>query len=154
MRFADVVFVVADAVLADVDFSVAYLYKFHFLRLLGWQGQENVREEIQRSRALVLPSFAEGLPVVLMESLALGRPVITTWVAGIPELVENGRDGWLVPPGAVEELADAMEQALAAPSARLEAMARHGRDKVLRDHNVSTEAAKLADLFRRQVEAA
>ena len=49
-----------------------------------------MREEILAARALVLPSFAEGLPVVIMEAMALRRPVLTTYVAGIPELVRQG----------------------------------------------------------------
>jgi colanic acid/amylovoran biosynthesis glycosyltransferase len=124
------------------------------VKMLGWQSQEAVQREMLRSRALVLPSFAEGLPVVLMESLALGRPVITTWVAGVPELVEDGKDGWLVPPGAVEQLARAMEEAICVPSARLEAMARRGREKVLRQHDITTEVSKLAALFQKQLEVA
>ena len=71
------------------------------VRITGWIGSEQVREEIAASRALVLPSFAEGLPVVIMEAMALRRPVITTYVAGIPELVEPGHHGWLVPAGDV-----------------------------------------------------
>ena len=59
-----------------------------------------------RARALVLPSFAEGLPVVIMEAMALRRPVISTYVAGIPELVRPGENGWLVPAGDVEALAE------------------------------------------------
>ena len=57
------------------------------IRITGWANGTRVREEIAASRALVLPSFAEGLPVVIMEALALGRPVIATYVAGVPELV-------------------------------------------------------------------
>lgn len=121
------------------------------VQLLGWQSSDQVRQEILRSRALLLPSFAEGLPVVLMESLALGRPVVTTWVAGIPELVEQGGNGWLVPPGSAEALAHAMEQVLATPVEKLSEMGRCGREKVLREHNAATEAAKLAKLFEQAV---
>lgn len=67
------------------------------VRMTGYLSNEGVRKELQRSRALVLPSFAEGLPIVIMESLAQGRPVISTYIAGIPELVEPGVNGWLVP---------------------------------------------------------
>src|SRR5205807_1072386 len=63
------------------------------VRITGWLSNDAVRQEMLAARVLVLPSFAEGLPVVLMEALALGRPVVTTFVAGIPELVENGVHG-------------------------------------------------------------
>ena len=58
------------------------------VRITGWISNKQVRDEILAARALVLPSFAEGLPVVLMEAMALRRPVISTFVAGIPELVQ------------------------------------------------------------------
>lgn len=57
--------------------------------LRGWQSSAEVLRTIAESRALVLPSFAEGLPIVLLEALALERPVVTTTVAGIPELVDD-----------------------------------------------------------------
>ena len=120
--------------------------------IVGWASGDRVREELVRARALVLPSFAEGLPVVLMESLALGRPVITTWVAGIPELAEHGVNGWLVPPGSVEALADAMEQALKLPVETLTRMGLDGRSKVRRNHDAAKEAAKLAELFRQVIQ--
>ena len=72
------------------------------VRITGWISSEQVRDEILAARALVLPSFAEGLPVVIMEAMALRRPVISTFVAGIPELVKPGEHGWLVPSGDVE----------------------------------------------------
>ena len=78
------------------------------VRITGFLNNHGVRLELEAARALVMPSFAEGLPVVIMEALALGRPVISTYVAGIPELVEPGRSGWLIPAGAVEPLAAAM----------------------------------------------
>ena len=59
------------------------------VELTGWLTNSQVRARLRAARALILPSFAEGLPVVLMEALALGRPVVTTYVAGIPELVTD-----------------------------------------------------------------
>jgi glycosyltransferase involved in cell wall biosynthesis len=117
------------------------------VRLAGWQEAVAVRDEILRARALVLPSFAEGLPVVLMEALALGRPVISTYVAGIPELVVPGVCGWLVPAGSVEALAAAMREALLAPVEHLERLGRAGRARAAQRHNGVTEAAKLAALI-------
>jgi len=119
------------------------------LRLAGWMGAEAVRGEVLAARALVLPSFAEGLPVVLMEALALGRPVISTYVAGIPELVVPGVCGWLVPPGSVDALADAMRSALAASPEELDRMGRAGAGRAARRHDGLTEASKLSELISR-----
>jgi glycosyltransferase involved in cell wall biosynthesis len=116
--------------------------------LAGWMDERGVREAIAASRALVLPSFAEGLPVVLMEALALGRPVIATYVAGIPELVEPGRSGWLVPAGSVDALADALRDAVSAPPAALDLLGRHGAARVFKLHHSVNESRKLSALFR------
>jgi glycosyltransferase involved in cell wall biosynthesis len=123
------------------------------VRLAGWMGSDQVRAAIEGSRALLLPSFAEGLPVVVMESLALGRPVITTAIAGIPELVEPGVTGWLVPAGSVEALVDAMRAALATSPERLAEMGRAGAGRVALHHDASREAEKLARLFQRSAGA-
>jgi colanic acid/amylovoran biosynthesis glycosyltransferase len=117
------------------------------VRLAGWLDTEQVRDEVERSRALVLPSFAEGLPVVLMESLALGRPVIGTYIAGIPELVIPGVNGWLVPAGSVEALTDAIREVLTAPLETLERMGRAGAARAADRHDGAVEAAKLSALF-------
>src|SRR5207302_273472 len=100
------------------------------VRITGWLSNDAVRAEIAAARALVLPSFAEGLPVVLMEALALGRPVVTTYVAGIPELVSPGVNGWLVPAGSVAGLADALRQLLETPPAELTRMGATGAQRV------------------------
>jgi glycosyltransferase involved in cell wall biosynthesis len=118
------------------------------VRISGWISGEQVLREVQAARALVLPSFAEGLPVVIMEAMALGRPVISTFVAGIPELVLAGENGWLVPAGDVEALADAMQACLESSTERLDAMGLSGRQRVLQRHDVNLEAAKLAGWFQ------
>jgi colanic acid/amylovoran biosynthesis glycosyltransferase len=118
------------------------------VRLLGWQTETEVREHIVRARALVLPSFAEGLPVVLMETLALGRPVIATAIAGVSELVRPGENGWLIPAGSVEALVVALREVLSAPSERLAQLGRSGAILVAQQHDVALEAQKLAALYR------
>jgi len=118
------------------------------VRITGWISSEQVRNEIIDSRALVLPSFAEGLPVVIMEALALRRPVLTTYVAGIPELVIDQENGWLFPAGSIDALADAMERCLTAPIETLSRMGDAGYERVIQRHNVDKEAAKLVDLFQ------
>src|SRR2546430_9186899 len=99
------------------------------------------------ARALILPSFAEGLPVVLMEAMALRRPVISTFVAGIPELVTDGEHGWLVPAGDVEALVSAMLSCLDAGTEVLTAMGEAAFEKVIDAHDADKQAAKLAGLF-------
>ncbi|MBD1872949.1 glycosyltransferase family 4 protein [Nodosilinea sp. FACHB-131] len=113
----------------------------------GWVSSEIVKTQLLKAQALVLPSFAEGLPVVIMEALALGRPVITTSIAGIPELVETGVNGWLVVPGSVESLVEALRAALDTSPAELETMGKAGMAKVAQRHNIDLEAAHLAQLF-------
>ncbi|WGV20315.1 glycosyltransferase [Pseudomonas putida] len=118
------------------------------VRITGWISSAQVREEILAARALVLPSFAEGLPVVIMEAMALRRPVLTTYVAGIPELVRPGENGWLFPAGAVDELAAAMAECLAQPAEVLQSMGEAARQRVLQRHDIDTEAARLAGYFK------
>lgn len=117
------------------------------VRITGWVSSERVAEELRQSRAMVLPSFAEGLPVVIMEALAMGRPVISTYIAGIPELVTPGECGWLVPAGCVDALTLAMEEALGASADQLASMAAEGRRRVLARHSATTEARKLLEFI-------
>ncbi len=117
------------------------------VRITGWATGERVRDEVNAARALVLPSFAEGLPVVIMEALALRRPVISTYVAGIPELVETGKCGWLVPAGDVPSLVEAMRAALSAAPEELERLGAEGRRRVLERHDANKAARLLAAAF-------
>ncbi len=132
----------------EIERRISSLGLERHVRLVGWLGSEQIRQHLVASRIFVLPSFSEGLPVVFMEALAIGRPVIATYMAGIPELIVNGENGWLVPASDVDELARALREALATPTAELERMGKHGRERVCAQHSVSTEAHKLADLFR------
>lgn len=116
------------------------------IRLLGWAAAPAVREHIRASAALLLPSYAEGLPIVLMEALALERPVLTTTIAGIPELVD-ARCGWLFPAGSVEAMAAAMADALSATPEHRAAMGREGRRRVAERHDVNRSAALLIAAF-------
>ncbi len=117
------------------------------VRITGWLSAEQVRDEILAARALVLPSFAEGLPVVLMEAMALRRPVITTFIAGIPELVIPGENGWLFPAGSIDLLEAALTECLSASTAQLQAFGDAGYRRVTVSHAIDTEAAALEKLF-------
>ncbi len=117
------------------------------VKLAGWQDSEAVRQHLIESRAMVIGSFAEGLPVVIMESLALGRPAIATDIAGVSELVQTGQTGWLVPAGSAEELAAAMIEAISAEPDRLDALGRCGAQQVRRRHDIRKEVDKLEVLL-------
>jgi len=119
----------------------------NYVKFLGWADDEMVQREIINCRAMVLPSFAEGLPVVLMEALAMGRPAVTTAIAGIPELIETEKCGWLVTAGSASALADAMQTALETPVDTLTRMGEEGKRRVQEQHDVMTEAGKLLELF-------
>ena len=121
--------------------------------LTGWLDEAGVRQELRDATALVMPSFAEGLPMVIMEAMASARPVIATYVAGIPELVLPGQTGWLVPAGDADALARAIAQMADQPVARLREMGQTGRARTLERHDIEVEAGKLIDLFEGAVRA-
>ncbi|WP_019505647.1 glycosyltransferase [Pleurocapsa sp. PCC 7319] len=132
----------------QVEHAIAELELENQVEITGWVTNSQVSQYILNSRAMVLASFAEGLPVVMMEALALGRPVIGTYIAGIPELIEHESCGWLVSAGSVEDLASTMRTVLRLPVNELEHMSQQGREKIIQQHNISVEAKKLIALFR------
>lgn len=117
------------------------------IEITGWASGETVQKQILAAKAMILPSFAEGLPVVIMESLALSRPVLSTYVAGIPELVEPNVCGWLVPAGSVDALVTAIQKILETSSEQLEQMGQVGASLVQEHYNTTIEGEKLAKLF-------
>jgi len=117
------------------------------IRITGWISSGQVRDEILSAKALILPSFAEGLPVVIMEAMALRRPVLSTYIAAIPELVISGENGFLFPAGDVERLAEVIEEFLSLPPEKLDAMGEAAYTRVIERHSVDIEAKKLAALF-------
>ena len=117
------------------------------VRITGWISNRQVREEIVRARALVLPSFSEGLPVVIMEAMALRRPVLTTFIAGIPELVHPGENGWLFPAGSLDDLTNALEACLTTTIDELQKLGDAGYGRAKARHSIDVEAGKLAEMF-------
>ncbi len=117
------------------------------VRLLGSLSSAGVRQQIIRARALVVPSLAENLPVVIMEAMALRRPVVATQIGGIAELVIPGKTGWLVPASSIEALTAALTECASQSPVELAAMGSRGRQRVLALHDVDKEATALADLF-------
>lgn len=113
----------------------------------GYQSQSAVADTLRDTDIFVLPSFAEGVPVVLMEAMAAEVPVVATRIAGIPELVEDGVSGRLVPPGDAEALGAALRSLLDDADLRAR-MGAAGRQKVTDDFDIRTEARRLSQLFR------
>ena len=117
------------------------------VELTGSADEGAVAELLKASRACVVSSFAEGLPVVIMEAFRANRPVIATNVGAIAELVEDRVSGWLVPPADPGRLAAAMREALELPTERLAEMAAAGFQNVRRLHDIRRETMTLGSLF-------
>lgn len=117
--------------------------------LLGWQAEAGVRQALDDSHLLIVPSFAEGLPVVIMEAMASGRAILATYIAGIPELVRPGQEGWLVPAGSTEALAEGILTAANASPEQLQTMGASARQRVMERHDVNRSAEMLAAHFAR-----
>jgi colanic acid/amylovoran biosynthesis glycosyltransferase len=130
---------------ADVEALINQYALQNQVKITGWISSEAVRAHILNAQALVLPSFAEGLPVVIMEAMSLRRPVISTYIAGIPELVKQGENGWLCVAGDIDDLTRTMREALNTPLASLEAMGEAAYRRAIGRHNIDIEAAKLAE---------
>jgi colanic acid/amylovoran biosynthesis glycosyltransferase len=117
------------------------------IRFTGGLCQPEVREEYRRADLFVLPSFAEGVPVVLMEAMVSGIPVISTTITGIPELIRDGVSGRLVPAGSVDALADAIDETLSDPRLR-DRFADAGRKAVIDEFDLAESGRGMAALFR------
>jgi glycosyltransferase involved in cell wall biosynthesis len=112
---------------------------------VGYRSQAEVAEALSTTDLFVLPSFAEGVPVVLMESLAAQVPVVTTRIAGVPELVRHGENGLLVPPGNLDALTAAIADLLGDPASRA-AFGHAGRQTVIAGYAIAQEARWLSRL--------
>jgi len=131
-----------------IEAEIARLGIGQHVRLLGYQSSEQVRELLRHTDVFVLPSFAEGVPVVLMEAMASGVPVVATRIAGVPELVDDGVSGLLTPPGDSTALVRAIDRLLADGTLR-ERLARAGRAVIEREFDTRTETAWLRTIMRK-----
>jgi glycosyltransferase involved in cell wall biosynthesis len=113
------------------ELGLAEAVRFH-----GALSGEDVRRVIQASSGIVLPSFAEGLPVVLMEAMGLGRPALTTRITGIPELVIDGHNGWLMTPADPEALVRVLIEFAQTSDERLNELGRHAHQAAAAKHQI------------------
>ena len=135
---------------SEIEAQIAALGLTDVVRITGWVTSDQVREELRNARALVHPSFTEGLPVVIMEAMAERRPVVSTYIAGIPELVRPKETGWLVPAGQVDELAAALRDCAATTDKAMNTMGDACFKRVYARHDAMKEAVKLKALFSEQ----
>jgi colanic acid/amylovoran biosynthesis glycosyltransferase len=112
----------------------------------GAVGQDRIRDYYEAADIFCLPSFAEGIPIVLMEAMAMEVPVVTNAITGIVELVENGVSGLLVRPGRLDQLTDALAQLLTDHALR-RSMGEAGRRRVAAEYDLGQNVRGLAEVF-------
>jgi colanic acid/amylovoran biosynthesis glycosyltransferase len=118
------------------------------VELTGAQNHGRVLDYYRRANGFVCSSYAEGLPVVLMEAMAMEIPCVSTWITGIPELIRDGTDGLLVPPASAEHIADAVERLIVDPSLA-ERIGKAGRARIEELYNLRKNIPALAEAFER-----
>ena len=116
----------------------------------GAVAQDEMHRFYERADVFCMSSFAEGLPVVLIEAMAMGLPVVSTNISAIPELVEDGVSGLLVPPARADLIVGALERLARDPELR-RAMGRAGRSKVAAAFDVHRSAEELHEIFSRSL---
>jgi glycosyltransferase involved in cell wall biosynthesis len=131
---------------ADLEEMVTRLELSAQVTFLGRLPEQQTLVEIANKDVLVLPSFMEGLPIVLMEALALGLPVIASRVAGIPDLVRDGETGLLFDPSNWTSLADAIDRLARDPALRRR-LGENGPRRVAEEFSVRASAARITDLL-------
>lgn len=124
-----------------------------WVHLVGACNHDRVADYYAQSDAFVLTSFAEGVPVVLMEAMAMELPCVSTWITGIPELIENGKEGLLVPPASPQHIVAAVELLMDDPALALR-VGRQGRNKIANGYDLARNVERLAFVFRQQLTAA
>jgi glycosyltransferase involved in cell wall biosynthesis len=120
------------------------------VRFEGAVNQDHIRQFYETADIFALASFAEGVPVVLMEAMAMEIPCVATWIAGIPELIRNEIDGLLVPPSSAEEMAGAISRLMQDEQLRLR-LGRAGRARVLDRYHLEKNSDRLAEVFYRRL---
>jgi glycosyltransferase involved in cell wall biosynthesis len=128
----------------DVEQFITTNHLQNHVKITGWVDSNQIKHMLSKSDAMLLPSFAEGLPVAIMEAMATGVPVISTSIAGIPELLKHNETGFLVCPGSSEALETALNAFVDMNNETLNQIKIAAFEAVTKDHNVTTEAAKLA----------
>lgn len=139
----------------DYDGLQAHVKKLgieDYVHFAGAVDQEHILDYYQEADIFVLPSFAEGLPVVLMEAMAMGIPCVTTAITGIPELIQNRKNGLLVPASDVESLASAIQELQDNPKLYSQ-ISEAARNKILSDYDLFRNSQHLFTTLKRDLDA-
>ncbi len=137
---------------ASLEREVAALGLHDVVIFEGAVNADRVRELYRGADIFALASFAEGIPIVLMEAMAMQIPAVSTRITGIPELIRDGVDGLLVMPSDIDELAGAIARLAADEQLRLD-LGRAGRERVLEKYNLPRNTERLAGIFRARLAA-
>jgi glycosyltransferase involved in cell wall biosynthesis len=132
---------------ASLERRAAELGVGNAVTFAGNVGQDAILDFYEAADVFCLPSFGEGIPVVLMEAMAMRLPVVASGVMGIPELVDDGLNGLLVPPGRPDRLAAALGRLIDEPALRRE-LGESGRAKVADQHDSARNAEALLHVMR------
>jgi glycosyltransferase involved in cell wall biosynthesis len=117
----------------------------------GVVNQDCIRDFYRAADIFVLASFAEGIPIVLMEAMAMEIPCIATCINGIPELIRNSVDGMLVPPSDIDGMTSAIARLADEPGLR-ESLGKAGRQRVQQEYDLAKSGDRLREVFRARLE--
>lgn len=133
-----------------LEHTITRLGLEQYVLLEGACSQARVRQLYQETDLFALASFAEGVPVVLMEAMAMEIPCVATWITGVPELIHHGIHGWLVPPSDALELAAAIAQLMDQPELR-QHLGQAARLQVQQCYDLRRNTERLAEIYRRRL---
>jgi len=136
----------------DLERQIRELKLGEHVVLEGALDQQRVRAIYAETDIYALPSFSEGVPVVLMEAMAMQIPCVAAWITGVPELIRDGVDGLLVPPADAGALASAIERLMDDSDLRRR-LGESGRARVIEEYNLRRNAERLAGVFRARLSA-
>ena len=131
---------------ADLEQEVARRCLARHVIFEGWQPADRVRDLYAQADVFALASFAEGIPVVLMEAMAMEIPCVATRITGVPELIRDELDGLLVPPSSEEALESALARLMDDPELRLR-LGKSARRRILESYDLNRNIATLADVL-------
>jgi colanic acid/amylovoran biosynthesis glycosyltransferase len=120
------------------------------IRFEGSVNQDRIREFYGTADTFALASFAEGIPVVLMEAMAMEIPCVTTWITGIPELIRDGVDGLMVAPSDIDGLGISIARLMDDVHLR-RTIGEAGRNRIIEKFGLAKNVGYLADVFRRRL---